>query len=150
MGVSGPAEAVHRVCGPGTVTFGPAATQQALNQMESNILEQFEALERDQQGYATINSLLAVINPMRNLPGRKTIVFFSDGLALPPPVQMKFPAVISAANKANVAVYTIDAAGLRTESGTAEAGRELNSIVSQRMQNQARGNDRGTNGPYMK
>jgi VWFA-related protein len=130
--------------------IGPAATQQALNQMESSILEQFEALERDQQGFATINSLLAVINPMRNLPGRKTIIFFSEGLAMPPSVQMKFPAVISAANKANVSVYTIDAAGLRTESGTAEAGRELNSIVSQRMQNQARGNDRGTNGPYMK
>jgi VWFA-related protein len=130
--------------------IGPAATQQALNAMESSILEQFEALERDQQGFATINSLLAVIGPMRNLPGRKTIIFFSEGLLLPASVQMKFPAVISAANKANVSVYTIDAAGLRTESGTAEAARELNSISTQRMQTQARGNDRGTNGPYMK
>jgi VWFA-related protein len=129
---------------------GQAAAAQTLNAMESSILEQFEALERDQQGFATINSLLAVINPMRNLPGRKTIIFFSEGLALPPSVLTKFPSVISAANKANVSIYTIDAAGLRTESGTAEAARELNSISSQRMQTQARGNDRGTNGPYMK
>jgi hypothetical protein len=49
------------------------------------------ALERDQQGFATINSLLAVITPMRNLPGRKTIIFFSEGLALPQSVQTKFP-----------------------------------------------------------
>src|SRR5256885_1533779 len=73
---------------------GQAAAEQEFIQMETNILEQFEVLERDQQGFATINALLAVINPMRNLPGRKTIIFFSEGLALPPSVQSKFPAVI--------------------------------------------------------
>ena len=129
---------------------GQAAAEQKLNEMEANILRQFEELERDQQGFATVNSLLAVINPMRNLPGRKTIIFFSEGIALPPAVQTKFPSVISAANRANVSIYTIDSAGLRTESGTAEAARELNSIAAQRMQQQARGNDRGTNGPYMR
>jgi VWFA-related protein len=129
---------------------GQAAAQQELNNMQASMLQQFEALERDQQGFATINGLLAVINPMRNLPGRKTIVFFSEGIALPPSVQMKFPAVISAANRANVAIYTIDSAGLRTEGGQEEAANELNSIASQRMQQQGRGNDRGVNGPYTK
>jgi len=129
---------------------GQAAAQQALNQMEANILQMYEALERDQQGFATINGLLAVINPMRNLPGRKTIIFFSEGLVLPSAVQAKFPAVISAANKANVSIYTIDSAGLRTESGTLEAAKELNSIVAQRMAQQARAGDRAVNGPYMK
>ena len=129
---------------------GQAAAAQKLVEMESNILQQFEALERDQQGFATVNGLLAVINPMRNLPGRKTIIFFSEGLALPTSVQTKFPAVISAANRANVSIYTIDAAGLRTESGTAESGRELNSIVAQRLGQQSRGSDRMSSGPYMK
>jgi VWFA-related protein len=129
---------------------GVAAQEQALIQMESRILQQFEALERDQQGFATINGLLAVINPMRNLPGRKTIIFFSEGLALPTSVQTKFPAVISAANRANVSIYTIDAAGLRTQSGTAESARELNSLASQRLQQQGRGSDRVGSGPYLK
>jgi VWFA-related protein len=129
---------------------GQAASEQELNQMQSSMLEQFEALERDQQGFATINGLLAVVNPMRNLPGRKTIIFFSEGLTLPPAVQAKFPSVISAANRANVAIYTIDAAGLRTQGGQEEAARELNSISSQRMNQQARGTDRGVNGPYTK
>jgi VWFA-related protein len=129
---------------------GQAAAAQKLVEMESNILQQFEALERDQQGFATINGLLAVINPMRNLPGRKTIIFFSEGLALPTSVQIKFPAVVSAANRANVSIYTIDAAGLRTESGTAESARELNSIVAQRLGQQGRGSDRMSSGPYMK
>src|SRR5262245_13250908 len=129
---------------------GAAAQEQALLQMEANINTQFEALERDQQGFATINGLLAVINPMRNLPGRKTIIFFSEGLKLPTSVQAKFPAVISAANRANVSIYTIDAAGLRTESGTVEAARELNTLAAQRIQQQSRGNDRISSGPYMK
>jgi VWFA-related protein len=129
---------------------GQAAAAQKFVEMESNILQQFEALERDQQGFATINGLLAVINPMRNLPGRKTIIFFSEGLALPTSVQTKFPAVINAANRANVSIYTIDAAGLRTASGTAESARELNSIVAQRLGQQGRGSDRVSTGPYMK
>jgi VWFA-related protein len=129
---------------------GQAASEQTLNQMEQNIIEQFETLERDQQGFATINSLLAVINPMKNLPGRKTIIFFSEGLALPSSVQTKFPSVISAANRANVSIYAVDAAGLRTQSGTLEATQELNTLTTNRMQQQGRGNDRGVNGPYMK
>jgi VWFA-related protein len=129
---------------------GQAAVAQKLVEIEANILQQFETLERDQLGFATVNGLLAVINPMRNLPGRKTIIFFSEGLALPESVQTKFPAVISAANRANVSIYTIDAAGLRTESGTAESARELNSIVAQRIGQQSRGGDRGSTGPYMK
>jgi VWFA-related protein len=129
---------------------GAAALEQTLIQMESNILTSFEALERDQQGFATINGLLAVINPMRNLPGRKTIIFFSEGLVLPTSVQAKFPAVISAANRANVSIYAIDAAGLRTESGAAESAKELNSLAAQRLNQQSRAGDRIGTGPYMK
>jgi VWFA-related protein len=127
---------------------GQAAAQQALNDMETRILESFETLERDQQGFATINSLLAVITPMQNLPGRKTIIFFSEGLALPSSVQTKFPAVINAANRANVSIYAIDSAGLRIESGTAEAAREIDSLAARRMQQTARGNDRISSAPY--
>jgi len=129
---------------------GAAALEQTLIQMENNILQSFEALERDQQGFATINGLLAVINPMRNLPGRKTIIFFSEGLVMPTSVQAKFPAVISAANRANVAIYAIDAAGLRTESSAAESAKELNSLASQRLNQQSRAGDRIGGGPYMK
>jgi VWFA-related protein len=130
--------------------IGRAAIEQAFIAMETRMIENFEALERDQQGFATINSLLAVITPMRNLPGRKTIIFFSEGLALPQSVQTKFPAVINAANRANVSIYAIDSAGLRIESGTAEAAREINSLANRRMQETARGNDRITSAPYTK
>ena len=126
---------------------GQAAVEQKYIEMQNQMLDHFERLERDQEGFATINSLLAVISPMQNLPGRKTIIFFSEGLKLPPAVQAKFPAVINAANRANVSIYSIDAAGLRIQSGTAEAARELNSIAAAGMAQQGRGNDRGVSGP---
>jgi VWFA-related protein len=127
-----------------------ASIAQKLLEMETQMLDHYERLERDQQGFATINSLLAVISPMQNLPGRKTIIFFSEGLKLPPSVVQKFPSVINAANRANVSIYSIDAAGLRTEAGTTEAARELNSIAGAAMAQQARGSERGANGPYLR
>jgi VWFA-related protein len=130
--------------------IGPASVELKFAEMETAMREQYQELERDQMGFATINALLAVINPMKRLPGRKTLIFFSEGLSLPPAVAAKFPAVISAANKANVTIYAIDSAGLRTESGISEAARELNSMVGTRMAQAGRGNDAGTNGPYMK
>ncbi len=133
---------------PATGNFFQVATEQKFIEMQTSMIEQYQLLERDQQGFATINSLLAVINPMRRLPGRKTLILFSEGLALPPAVQAKFPSVISAANRANVSIYAIDAAGLRIEAGTAEAAREINSLASRRMQQVGRGSDTGTNGPY--
>lgn len=129
---------------------GQAAAQQKFLEMQTQMLDHYERLERDQEGFATINSLLAVISPMQNLPGRKTIIFFSEGLKLPSTVQQKFPSVINAANRANVSIYSIDAAGLRVQSGTAEAARELNSIAAAGMAQQGRGNDRGSSGPLMR
>ncbi len=127
---------------------GQAAAQQKFLEMQNQMLDHYERLERDQQGFATINSLLAVISPMQNLPGRKTIILFSEGLKMPPAVQAKFPAVINAANRANVSIYSIDAGGLRIESGLAEAAAELKSLAAGRMQQQARGNEGGASGPY--
>jgi VWFA-related protein len=85
----------------------------------------FEALVRDAQGHATTNALLALIEGLGMLPGRKTIVFFAEGLAIPPAVQARFASVIAAANHHNVSIYTVDAAGLRVHSKAAEAARQV-------------------------
>jgi VWFA-related protein len=130
----------------GTAT-GLAAAEQMLAQMETRMLETMESLERDHQGFTTINALLSLINSMRTLPGRKTLIFFSEGLAIPPAVQSQFGSVINAANRANVSIYTIDAAGLRVESANAETTREINAMAEKRMQQVHRGRDDGTGGP---
>lgn len=123
---------------------GAATADQMFAEMAQRSLEVFEMLERDQQGYATTNGLLAVVNSMRRLPGRKALIFFSEGLAIPPGVQAYFRSVINSANRANVSIYAVDAAGLRALSGNDMARNEIS-----RMANQAinRGDDAQTGRP---
>ncbi|MBX3278617.1 MAG: VWA domain-containing protein [Acidobacteria bacterium] len=128
---------------------GAAAVEMAFGQMNIRMLETFEMLSRNQQGYATVYALIAVINSLRNLPGRKTMIFFSEGVAIPPAVHARFLSVIHAANRANVSIYAVDAAGLRTESVNAEAAREINAIAARRSQQLARSRD-DTSGPMMR
>jgi VWFA-related protein len=97
-----------------------------LAQMHSQMLEDFDVMERDQQGYATTNGLMAIVSTLRQLPGRKSLILFSEGLSLPPAVQRLFVGVIDAANRANVSIYALDAAGLRAESEQAKIRDKVN------------------------
>jgi VWFA-related protein len=117
---------------------GGAAAERDIARMEVGMLQSFEALERDQQGFATSNGLLAVVQGLQRVPGRKTIVFFSEGMAIPDRVLLQFQAVIAAANRANVAIYTMDAAGLRVHSPTEATAEALNAAAKNRMQNMGR------------
>jgi VWFA-related protein len=112
--------------GGGGANQGSSGAAAQLAQMEANMLAGFEALERDEQGYASVNGLFAIIGAMRQLPGRKSIVLFSEGVAIPPAVHRLFLGVIDAANRANVSIYTMDAAGLRTESEQAKIRDQVN------------------------
>jgi VWFA-related protein len=109
---------------------GAGAADAKFAEMEQRTLETFEMLERDQQGYSTTNALAAVINSMRTLPGRKSVVFFSDGLAIPANVLARFKSVIDTANRANVSVYAMDAAGLRAESSIRETADTINNAAN--------------------
>jgi len=123
--------------GPGAAAAGAAAgalsVEQTFEAMRARTDETFEALQRDQQGYATTNGLMAIVNSMSRLPGRKAVLFFSEGVSIPPNVQQHFRSVINAANRANVSVYAVDAAGLRAESELQAAREEINARSRRRM-----------------
>ena len=108
---------------------GTAAGDAILAQMQSQMVRDFSVMERDQQGYATTDGLFAIINGMRRLPGRKSLVLFSEGIAIPPAVQRLFRGVIDAANRANVSIYAIDAAGLRGDSTQADVRNQVNAMA---------------------
>ena len=70
--------------GPGAaaaVGGAPGAAQ--LAQMQSNMIRDFQIMERDQQGYSTTNGLFAIISTLGRIPGRKSLVLFSEGIAVP-------------------------------------------------------------------
>jgi VWFA-related protein len=102
--------------GPGGGVDPAAAANLQFATMTNRMAQQFTALESDQQGYSTANALLAIVSAMRTIPGRKSVVFFSEGLSITNNVQSRFTSVIATANRANVSIYPMDAAGLRTES----------------------------------
>lgn len=115
------------------------AVQQVSDRMQMQMLQAFDAMERDQQGFASTNGLMAVVNGLRSIPGRKTIVFFSEGLAVPSNVMGQFRSVIASANRANVTIYAIDAGGLRLDSGTEESRKELVQTSQRRLRQEASG-----------
>jgi VWFA-related protein len=102
-----------------------ALAQATFERVQVQMARALESLEQDAQGYSTTNTLLAVVSGLRDIPGRKTLIFFSQGLIIPSTVQAQFRSVIASANRANVSVYAVDAGGLPVESQTAEARREI-------------------------
>jgi VWFA-related protein len=120
------AAAAEAAAGPGGSNVGTGTGDAMLAQMQANMIRDFDAMERDESGYSTINGLFAIVEQMRRLPGRKSLVFFSEGIALPPAAQRLFLGVIDAANRANVAIYTMDAVGLRTDDPQAQMREQIN------------------------
>jgi VWFA-related protein len=109
-------------------SIGGAAADAQFAQMTRNILEGFEHLEQNQQGFATTDGLLAIISEMGRLPGRKALIFFSEGVVLPTNVMAHYRSVISNANRANVSIYSVDAAGLRSVSADVGAGTAMTKL----------------------
>lgn len=63
-------------------------------------------------GMRTWDSLLQIIRYESALPGRKTVLYLSDGLVKPPDRDDYVRTVIGAANRGNVTFYCIDVRGL--------------------------------------
>lgn len=73
------------------------------------------SLNNAEADYGARTMLLAVRSLAKNLrgvPGRKMLVLFSSGFDLTPENESELTATIDACNKANVAIYALDARGL--------------------------------------
>ena len=86
-----------------------------LAELTLNILRFAEEMQGLQQGRSSLFSLLSLVNEQRLLAGRKTVIYFSEGLHVPPSLVEHFRGTISAANRANVSFYAVDSRGLRIE-----------------------------------
>ena len=129
-------EAHNVINGPPEHTFEMMTLEAAIRAAEG-----YEKLQRDQQGFATTHSLLAIINGMSTLPRRKALLFFSEGVAVTSRTGSNFQAVISNANRASVSVYSIDAAGLRAESSDLLLGQAMTALGQRRIIQASHGGD---------
>ncbi len=66
-----------------------------------------------QQSRPILAALAAICEGLRPIPGKKTLVLFSQGFVTPATLDWQVQSTIDLANRANVAIYIIDSAGLR-------------------------------------
>ena len=111
-GSEGTAEALAASAALRAGVDGGGLANEQIGRMVRDMLEFAESSAREQQGRTSLYSLLAIANAQRSVPGRKTVLYFSEGLHLPNSVWHVLESVIGAANRANVSLYSIDARGL--------------------------------------
>jgi VWFA-related protein len=102
------------------------AMRQALDRMDRS----YRDLQSNVEGQASMNALLALVDSLGTIPGRKTVVYFCEGLTVAPAVEAKFRSIIATANRKNVSIYALDAAGLRAHSKQRETAQELEALAS--------------------
>src|SRR4029078_13594177 len=79
------------------------------------------------QATAVSDSLRGLVQLLAPLPGRKTVVLFSEGLQVTNSTVERWGHLTDEANRQNVSFYTFDAQGLRVQSDQAAMGRLLGS-----------------------
>lgn len=81
-------------------------------EQEMNTLRSWLVIENTFQARAVFVALRAMAVAYRGLPGRKSVVVFSEGFLHSPEAGPELQAVIDAGNRAGVAFYVIDASGV--------------------------------------
>lgn len=102
--------------GPGadTAHIGAAVTEARVREISARMERMVETADIQQRGQSTLFPLMALMKAQGALAGRKALLFFSEGLPIPPNLEEAYRSAISEANRANVSVYAVDARGLDT------------------------------------
>ena len=130
---SGPTTAISTAAG------GSEAAKAAVTR---RVLQQFIKLRTAlslQQSRPVLAALAAISEGLRSIPGKKTVVLFSQGFVTPTVLDWQIQSTIDIANRANVAIYIIDSAGLReggTKSGALVPGSPLAGVSAMTSQEQ--------------
>src|SRR5258707_3348484 len=91
----------------------------AMAQVERATLQTALGMQANMQTLILFRALRAIAQASGNLPGRKNVVLFSEGLPNTTETDAGIASVVDAANRANVAFYVIDPSGLDGESSIA-------------------------------
>lgn len=121
-GFGSESERLHRL---NELKGGSDPSEQMMREMELRMREGYERFLAEFDGEASLAGLRAAVNALGDLPGRKSILYFTEKLPVPDRQKPKFDALIGEANRANITFYPVDAAGLRVQSEEAKVGREV-------------------------
>jgi VWFA-related protein len=94
-----------------------SAALAGMAEVERLTLQTEMAFQTTMQTRVLFRALRAIAQASGNLPGRKNVVLFSEGLPASTETDAGVASVVDSANRANVAFYVIDPSGLGGESG---------------------------------
>ena len=83
----------------------------------ARMLQMSDRAAREERGRGALFPLISLAKGLRTVSGRKTLLLFSEGLHVPNSLAEVYARAISDANRANVAIYSLDASGLRALDG---------------------------------
>ena len=92
-----------------------SAKERASAQVLLAALQESQRVVQDQHTRASLAGLLALSRTERTLPGRKTVLFFAQGLQADSSTAEMLRSIIGAANRAGVSIYAIDVNALTDE-----------------------------------
>ena len=87
-----------------------------LIQLEQRMKTGYIRFLEEMEGDASLSGLRAAVAGLAPLPGRKSILYFTEDLQITSRLKSRFEAIIGEANRANITIYPVDAAGLRVHS----------------------------------
>ena len=125
-GPSGPIAAT-----PAAGAAGSAAAEAMIAQRMLEEYIQLRSALSAQQTRPVLAALAAISEGLRSIPGKKTLVMFSQGFVAAETLDWQVQSTIDIANRANVAIYIIDSGGLTggaPTSGALVAGSPLGAI----------------------
>jgi VWFA-related protein len=93
--------------------------------MELRMEQGYRQMLAEYSGQASIAGLRSIIEGLRALEGRKSVVYFTESLSITSQQKGKFETLIGEANRANVTFYPVDALGLRVHSEEAKLSRNV-------------------------
>jgi VWFA-related protein len=110
-----------------------------LAEMEFRMEDGFRQFVGELGGNASLAGLRSTVDGLALMPGRKSILYFTEGLTLSTALKPKFDTMLALANRANITVYSVDAAGLRVHSKETELSRNVNVAGAQGVGDENRG-----------
>ena len=126
----------------GMMTREDAASHGGVRKAEMEVEKVVSKLRQDMFAVGTLGALHYVVKGLESLPGRKSVILFSDGITLPRDYADErilgiLRELTEFANRASVVLYTVDARGLQTlglSAGDSTAGLVYDQVV-ERLEN---------------
>jgi VWFA-related protein len=118
---------------------GADPSEALLTRIELRMEEGYSRFLAEYEGDSSLSGLRAAVTGLALLPGRKSILYFTEELPITSRLKARFDALIGEANRANIAIYPVDAAGLRVHSKEAETARGVNLAGAQGVGDASRG-----------